>query len=97
MKRYFLILVLLLYLQTSYAQLITLPWDTAICKNSSFVVPPDQQFVINPANDEIQLALIQNVFKSPEVRTLGLGLTINPHNHSGTIYGIMYYSYTRMV
>lgn len=76
---------MLLFLQTSYAQLIFLPWDTGVCRGCRAEVPITPHSTANEVKAEIQLTLIQDGLESPEVEIIGL--SNNPTSQSGILQG----------
>lgn len=76
---------MLFLLQTSYAQLIFLPWDTGVCRGCRAEVPVVPNTTVDDVKAEIELALTHDGLESPEVEIYGL--SNNPSSQSGTLQG----------
>ncbi len=67
MKRYLFLFALSLVFQTSYAQLIELPWDNGACRGCRVEMPVDPLATVDEIKTNVTFALMQDGVDSPHV------------------------------
>lgn len=78
MKRYLILLALFLVFQTSYAQLIALPWGNGVCKGCRAELPVDPFATVNDIKNNLTFALMQDGVDSPQVEITPIIETSSP-------------------